>query len=163
MHLIGGDGHREDHAFLVVVLLDGRRQQPPDSNAVAAHVDGLLPPVLVQEQSSQGLAEEGAQLEYVPYLNAPGGFQHVATVGAQMPGLGQDYVGEQIDRKVSGIVGVYQMGVGLVGAHHEVAALGDGRVGDSLDTLDPNRRGRACHQPGGFDLIVGGQTQLVGL
>ena len=113
--------------------------------------------MLVQEKSSQGFAEKGPQLKDVPYLDASDGLQACRAMWAPVPGLSQSDVGETIHLEVSWIVGISEMGIWLIGAHHEVAATGDGGVSDSLEVLDADGRSGACHQAGLGYLLVGCQ------
>ena len=54
-HLVGRQRHRPDDAVLVVVLLDGRGDDPVDADAVAAHDDRVLLRRLVEELALQRL------------------------------------------------------------------------------------------------------------
>ena len=62
--------------------LDCRRQQTSHADAVAAHYDGVLLSLRVQEIRAQGLAEERPQLEDMSHLDALGGVQYVPAAGA---------------------------------------------------------------------------------
>src|SRR5205823_4969389 len=56
-------------AVLVVVLLDDRRHRSSGANAVAAHHDGFLLPVLVEKPRAEPLRVERAELEDVAELD----------------------------------------------------------------------------------------------
>ena len=161
MGLIGGDGGGKDDAFSIVVLLDGGRQQPADANAVAAHNDRLLLAGVVKIQRAQGFTVESPQLENVADLDAPGRLQSAAALGAKLAGLGQGDVGQQVNRKIPGIVGVAVVGIGAVGAHDKIIAPGDGRVGNPLQIGNADGGGGAGHQAGGAYFSIGSQAQLL--
>ena len=78
-----------------------------------------------------------------------------------MTGFGQGDVGDQIGDEVAGVIGVAVVGVVFICADHEVAAAGNGGVGDAANVGDADGGGGAGNQAGGGDLLVLGETELV--
>ena len=144
-----------------MILFNGGGQQAAHADAVAAHNNRPLLPGIVQIEGAQGFAVESPQLENVAHLDAPGGFQRRAALGAKLAGLGQGNVGQQVHRKIPGIVGVAVMGIGPVGPHHKVAAPGDRGVGNPFQMVNADGRGGAGDQAGGAHFAIGSQAQLL--
>ena len=99
----------------VVVLLHGGLGQPGHPNAVAAHPQGLFRAAFRGESGPKGFGVLPAQLEDVPHLNAPGGFEGLGgVVAAAIARLGRS----QIHRLWAGHQFVpsrsHQVGVNLI-------------------------------------------------
>ena len=72
---------RPDDALGVMVLLDGRRWQTGDADAVAAHLEGFGFAVFVQKRGVHGLAVLGAEVKNMTHFNAALDGQHALAVG----------------------------------------------------------------------------------
>ena len=72
-------------------------------------------------------------------LYAPGDGEGLAAPGATLSGLDFGDVGNGVGAEVAGVVGVEEVGVGLVGADHEVVAELNGVVGDTLQVSPTDR------------------------
>src|SRR6478672_2088238 len=69
VHIVWSDRGRPDDAELVVSLLDDRRHHAGRADAVAAHDQRPLLPVLVEEVRVERLREPRLELEDVPHLD----------------------------------------------------------------------------------------------
>ena len=132
----GAIGVGERDAPVVVVLLDGCGQQPPDPNAVAPHDDGAAFTVSVREIGAEGLAVARAQLEDVPHFDATPGRQLAVAARAGVAILGKGDVGHHIGLEVSGVVGVPQVVVTSVSPDDEVRPEMDRVVDNGPDAQE---------------------------
>ena len=120
MDLVGGDGGRENDSLFVVVLLYGGGEEPSDADAVASHDDGAAVALVVEIVDAEGLAVEGSELEDVADLDAAKGFKGLAALDAGLAFFREGDIGHLFQLEVPRMVGVLEMGVGLVGPHQEV-------------------------------------------
>ena len=62
--------------------------------------------------------------------------------------------------EVAGVVGVEEVGVGLVCTDHEVVTELNGVVGDAFQVSPPNGRGGTGNETCGLNFFVGGETEV---
>ena len=120
--LVRSDGSWEAHAALVMVLLDGSGEEPPDADAVAAHGGKVAPAFGVQEGGVHGLGEDGAELEDMADLYAAHSLEGAVAARAGVARLDGGDVRDEVHGEVPGVVDVAEVVIVPVGARDEVGA-----------------------------------------
>jgi hypothetical protein len=120
------DREREDDAALVVVLLDGRRHDAGNANAIAAHDHRDRAAFFVQHGGLHGFAVFGAELEDMTHFDTALEFQRAAPVGAGLAGHHVAQVGDDRFRQIAAPVHAKQVRAGLVRAADEICHSGSG-------------------------------------
>ena len=111
--------------------------------------------------SAQFAAVNRSQHKDVPDLNASYRGEFPAAFGAAVAGLCQRNIGDNIRRKITRIIDVFNMGVRFIAARNEISAGIYGIVSHNLDTFKPNRRSRTGDNTLLFNFGVGGQPQIL--
>ena len=83
-----------------------------------------------------------------------------SALGAALTGLHLGDVSDGIGAEVTGVVGVEEVGVGLVCPDHEVVAELNGVVGNALEVTASHWRCGACDQTCRLDFFVGGESEV---
>ena len=154
--LEGGARQRPDDAVFVVVLLDGRRYRPADADSVAAHDQGALLSLVVEDGRRHRLRIFGAELEDMADLDPPPALQVSAAARAGVAANRLAQVGESRNGEVPAVVDAGVVSILFVGADDEIGHRRHLVVGDDAQ-VKPHRSGKPGRRAGNFlnELLCG--------
>ena len=93
MDMEGCDGHGPDDPVFVMVLFNDGRHRPGHPNAVQPMTMGFCSPFSSGDNSAQGFAVLGAQLEDLAHFDPPGPKQGSAALGTWVASFDEANIG----------------------------------------------------------------------
>ena len=99
MDMIRRNRYRPDQTFVIVMLFSDTGQQPPDTDAIAAHDDRLGLPFFILKGTAERIAVACAEFENIADLNAAHSFERLSAVGAGITFTGRNNVRDNVGLK----------------------------------------------------------------